>query len=157
MGVAGLIGTYIIGLVITKGLSRVLLGTPLAMAALAIALIGADHSLIAEGVMLTAWGSWRQRQRSQWRTWLSRVLPDDAEAAGGLMVAVIQMAIALGAAGGGLLYDASGYRSTFTISAVALCGSALEGGGWRGAKSANCQCEGREAASPLKYITLPHV
>jgi predicted MFS family arabinose efflux permease len=37
------------------------------------------------------------------------------------------MAIALGAAGGGLLYDASGYRSTFTMSAVALCGSALLG------------------------------
>ena len=41
------------------------------------------------------------------------------------MVAVIQMAIALGAAGGGVLYDASGCRSTFIMSAIALCASAL--------------------------------
>jgi predicted MFS family arabinose efflux permease len=53
------------------------------------------------------------------------VLPDDAEAGGGLMVAVIQLAIALGATAGGVVYDASGYRSTFALSAAALCASAL--------------------------------
>jgi predicted MFS family arabinose efflux permease len=41
------------------------------------------------------------------------------------MVAVIQMAIALGATTGGLIYDMSGYRSTFVVSAAALCASAL--------------------------------
>ncbi len=53
------------------------------------------------------------------------MLPDDAEAGGGLMVAVIQLAIASGATAGGLLYDTSGYRSTFAVSAAALCVSAL--------------------------------
>jgi predicted MFS family arabinose efflux permease len=60
-----------------------------------------------------------------WWTWLSKVLPDDAEAGGGLMVAVIQLAIALGATIGGVLYDMSGHQSTFAVSAAALCGSAL--------------------------------
>jgi predicted MFS family arabinose efflux permease len=41
------------------------------------------------------------------------------------MVAVVQMVIALGAAGGGIVYDARGYSSTFTMSAVALLASAL--------------------------------
>jgi predicted MFS family arabinose efflux permease len=53
------------------------------------------------------------------------VLPDDAEAGGGLMVAVIQLAITAGASIGGFLFDRSGYQSTFALSAAILCGSAL--------------------------------
>jgi predicted MFS family arabinose efflux permease len=41
------------------------------------------------------------------------------------MVAVVQLAIALGATAGGFVYDLSGYRSTFALSAAALCVSAL--------------------------------
>ncbi len=57
-------------------------------------------------------------------TWLTRTLPEAAEAGGGLMVATIQLAITLGASLGGLLFDLRGYRSTFAVSAVLLCGSA---------------------------------
>ena len=60
-----------------------------------------------------------------WSAWPTKVLPDDAEAGGGLMVAVIQLAIALGATLRGVVYDASGYRSAFALSAAALCTSAL--------------------------------
>jgi predicted MFS family arabinose efflux permease len=55
-----------------------------------------------------------------WFTWLSRTLPQDAEAGGGLMVAVIQLAITLGATVGGVLYDGAGYRATFIVSGVFL-------------------------------------
>jgi MFS family permease len=54
-----------------------------------------------------------------WWTWLSK-MPDDAERGGGLMVAVIQLAITLGATVGGFFYGASGYQSTFGISAAIL-------------------------------------
>ena len=37
------------------------------------------------------------------------------------MVAVIQLAVALGATLGGFIYDTSGYRSTFAVSAATLC------------------------------------
>ena len=47
-------------------------------------------------------------------------MPHNAEAGGGLMVAVIQLAIALGSTVGGLLFDSSGYRSTFMLSAGVL-------------------------------------
>jgi predicted MFS family arabinose efflux permease len=64
--------------------------------------------------------------------WGSCKNPHDAEAGGGLMVAVVQLAIALGATAGGFIYDTSGYRSTFTFSAVVLCASALVAWmGWR--------------------------
>jgi len=39
------------------------------------------------------------------------------------MVAVIQLAITLGAVVGGILFDASGYRATFSASAVMLVAS----------------------------------
>jgi predicted MFS family arabinose efflux permease len=56
---------------------------------------------------------------------MSKVLPDDAEAGGGLMVAVIQLSITLGASVGGLLFDSIGYRSSFGASVVFLCLSAV--------------------------------
>jgi len=56
---------------------------------------------------------------------MSKVLPDHAEAGGGLMVAVIQLAITVGASVGGLLFDGSGYRATFVACAVILGSSAV--------------------------------
>jgi predicted MFS family arabinose efflux permease len=60
-----------------------------------------------------------------WWTWMSKELPDDAEAGGGLLVAVVQLAIALGAAAGGWVFDASGYQATFSLSAGILFVAAL--------------------------------
>jgi predicted MFS family arabinose efflux permease len=60
------------------------------------------------------------------------MLPRDAERGGGLMVAVIQLAITLGATVGGLFYDLKGYQSTFDISPSILCASAILAHiGWR--------------------------
>ena len=43
-----------------------------------------------------------------WSTWLTRTVPDEAESAGGLLVAAVQLAIMVGAAGGGAIYDIKG-------------------------------------------------
>jgi predicted MFS family arabinose efflux permease len=51
-----------------------------------------------------------------WWAWIARTLPDDAEAGGGLMVAVIQLSIALGSTLGGLTFDHTGWQSTFALS-----------------------------------------
>ncbi len=74
---------------------------------------------------LVGWGLLGTAAPVGWGTWLSRVLSDDAEAGGGLQVAVIQLAITAGASVGGLLFDTIGWASTFTISAVLLCGSSF--------------------------------
>jgi predicted MFS family arabinose efflux permease len=55
-----------------------------------------------------------------WWSWIAQVLPRNAEAGGGLMVAVIQLAIASGSTVGGLLFDSRGYQSTFVASAAVL-------------------------------------
>jgi predicted MFS family arabinose efflux permease len=90
---------------------------------------------------LVLWGFFGTAAPVGWGTWLARVLGDDAEAGGGLQVAVIQFAIMSGAAVGGLMFDATGWSSTFTLAAVLLVGSSLA------AIAASSDAEARHAAS----------
>ena len=76
-------------------------------------------------LLLVAWGFFGTAAPVGWATWLSRVLRDDAEAGGGLQVAVIQFAITVGAAAGGLRFDWTGWWSSFALAALLLLGSSL--------------------------------
>jgi predicted MFS family arabinose efflux permease len=125
IGVAGLIGTSLIGSLLATGLYRVLVIIPLGMAAFAVALIGFGSNAWGTAALLAAWGLIATPAPVGWGTWLTRTLPDDAEAGGGLMVATIQLAITLGASLGGLLFDMRGYQSTFAVSAILLCAAAF--------------------------------
>jgi predicted MFS family arabinose efflux permease len=120
VGVSGFIGTALIGGLLKNRLYRMLIVMPLLMAATALALIAFGSSVAATGLLLAAWGLVGTSAPVGWWTWLAQTLPRDAEAGGGLMVAVVQLAIMLGATAGGLLFDASGYRATFTMSAALL-------------------------------------
>nr|WP_241196177.1 MFS transporter [Pseudomonas atacamensis] len=125
IGVAGFIGTVVIGSVLKKGLYRVVIAIPLLMAMIAVALIGLGSSVVATFVLLGLWGLIATAAPVGWWSWLARTLPDDAEAGGGLMVAVVQLSIASGSTIGGLLFDGSGYRLTFFASAALLVLAAL--------------------------------
>ncbi|WP_435405991.1 MFS transporter [Pseudomonas siliginis] len=125
IGVAGFIGTVAIGSVLKKGLYRVVIAIPLLMAMIAVALIGLGSSVVATFVLLGLWGLIATAAPVGWWSWLARTLPDDAEAGGGLMVAVVQLSIASGSTIGGLLFDGSGYRLTFFASAALLVLAAL--------------------------------
>jgi predicted MFS family arabinose efflux permease len=125
IGVAGFIGTVVIGSVLKKGLYRVVITIPLLMAMIAVALIGLGSSVVAAFVLLGLWGLIATAAPVGWWSWLARTLPDDAEAGGGLMVAVVQLSIASGSTVGGLLFDGSGYQLTFFASAALLVLAAL--------------------------------
>lgn len=74
-----------------------------------------------------------------WFTWLAKALPHNAEAGGGLMVAVIQLAITAGAPAGGVLYDGMGYQATFISSGIFLLIAttlSVVASRWRGASHA---------------------
>lgn len=124
IGLSGLLGTYLIGSVLKTQLNGTLVALPVAMAAIALGLIALGSSSVAATFLLALWGLIGTAAPVAWWTWLSKTLPDDAEAGGGLMVAVVQLAITAGAAGGGLLFDASGYQATFAVSAAILAASA---------------------------------
>jgi predicted MFS family arabinose efflux permease len=135
MGAAGLLGTYLIGFFVARRLTAVLIAAPLAMAVIAVLLVVLGRSLPATALLLAGWGLIGTAVPVAWWTWLSRTLPHDTEAGGGLMVAAIQLAITAGASIGGQLFDRGGYQSTFVASAALLGGAALlalgRGGGRR--------------------------
>jgi predicted MFS family arabinose efflux permease len=74
--------------------------------------------------LLSLWGLLATAAPTGWWTWIARALPEDAEAGGGLMVAVIQLSIALGSTAGGMVFDTLGWRSTFGLSGFLLLAAA---------------------------------
>ncbi len=125
IGVAGFVGTFLISSFLKTGMFRVLICIPLLMAAIALALIVFGSGVVATFVLLGLWGLIATAAPVGWWSWLAKALPKDAEAGGGLMVAVIQLSIALGSTLGGLLFDGSGYRMTFLASALLLVFAAV--------------------------------
>ncbi|PMY48217.1 MFS transporter [Pseudomonas sp. FW305-67] len=120
LGLAGLAGTFLIEAFLKNGLHRTLIVIPILMAAIALALVSFGSSATTTTVLLGLWGLVATAAPVGWWTWLARTLPEDAEAGGGLMVAIIQLAIASGATVGGLVFDSNGYQATFELSATLL-------------------------------------
>jgi predicted MFS family arabinose efflux permease len=124
-GVAGFIGTLLVGRVLQWGFYQTLVVIPLLMAATALGLIAAGEWFTAVIALLALWGLASTSAPVGWWAWIAKVFPNDAEAAGGLFVAIVQLSIALGSTLGGLLFDYGGYQSTFLLSATLLLMSAL--------------------------------
>lgn len=120
IGIAGFIGTTLIGTFLKTGLYRSLVCIPLLMAVIGLLLIAFGGSVATVFVLLGVWGLVATAAPVGWWSWLARALPRNAEAGGGLMVAVIQLCIALGSTIGGLLFDGGGYRISFLASAALL-------------------------------------
>lgn len=120
LGAAGFIGTVLIGRVLQRSFYQTLIVIPALMAATALALIAFGGSVAIVALLLALWGLTGTSAPVGWWAWIAKVFPKDAEAGGGLFVAVVQLSIALGSTLGGILFDHSGYRSTFVASAVLL-------------------------------------
>lgn len=120
IGVGGFIGTAVIGMFLKRGLYRTLIAIPVLMAAIALTLIPFGAWVGTVAALLGLWGLLATAAPVGWWSWIADAMPTDAEAGGGLMVAVIQLAIALGSIVGGVLFDSSGYQSTFVASAAVL-------------------------------------
>ncbi|WP_372380916.1 MFS transporter [Xanthomonas sp. NCPPB 1754] len=120
IGVAGFIGTALVGYVFKRSLYGTLVVIPVFMSAIALALVPFGTWVPAVGALLGLWGLVATSAPVGWWSWIAEAMPNNAEAGGGLMVAVIQLAIALGSTVGGLLFDSTGYQSTFMASAGVL-------------------------------------
>lgn len=125
IGLAGLLGTFWVSFLLKRRLYSLLVVMPAIMALLAIGLIVLGRSTALTALLLFGWGLIATAAPVAWLTFISKALPDDAEAGGGLMVAVIQLAITGGASLGGLLFDAGGYRNAFGAASAILLGSSV--------------------------------
>lgn len=120
IGMAGFMGTLIIGVFLRKGFYLTLMAIPLMMTAIAVMLMLTGHRLWIVAPLLGLWGLVATAAPVGWWSWVARTFPDNAEAGGGLMVAVVQLSIALGSTAGGLAFDSAGWQTTFAISGVLL-------------------------------------
>jgi predicted MFS family arabinose efflux permease len=127
-GVANFLGTYLGGLMIERAMRLTLVIMPLAMGVLGLALAGWGRALAADAAMVAFWGLAFGAVPVAWTTWLTRSVPDETETGGGLFVAAIQLAIALGAALGGAVFDMSGARGVFATGGAVLVIATLVAG-----------------------------
>jgi predicted MFS family arabinose efflux permease len=125
IGVAGLCGTMLIGAILKRSLYATLSVSSILMAVIALALIPAGTWIFAVAVLLGLWGFIATAAPVGWWSWIAVAMPNDAEAGGGLMVAIVQLSIAVGSTLGGVLFDSLGYQSTFIASAAMLIVAAL--------------------------------
>ena len=124
IGAAGFVGTLAVSTFLNAWLYQILIMIPLLMATVAGTLLLFGHSIWAVTVLLSLWGLLATAAPTGWWTWIARALPEDAEAGGGLMVAVIQLSIALGSTAGGVVFDSLGWQSAFGLSGLLLLGAA---------------------------------
>jgi len=119
-GVANFIGTSLAGFVLERSLRMTLLLMPLAMSAIALALVALGRAPIADALLVALWGMAFGAVPVAWTTWITKTVPDEAESGGGLIVAAVQFAITLGAAAGGLVFDRAGASGVFVGAGVVL-------------------------------------
>ena len=125
-GIANFFGTFLGGVLLERSMRLAILLMPLAMGVLGLGFVALGGGApVANTVMVALWGVAFGAVPVAWSTWLTRTVPDEAESAGGLLVAAIQFAIALGAAAGGAIFDVSGALGVFTASGLVLLLAAL--------------------------------
>ncbi|ANN80094.1 MFS transporter [Bordetella flabilis] len=119
-GAANFLGTSVAGLMLERNLRLTLALMPLLMGVLGLGLVAMGSSPLADAAMVALWGFAFGTIPVGWSTWITRTVPDEAESAGGLIVAAVQLAITLGAAVGGAIFDVSGAGGVFATSGLAL-------------------------------------
>jgi len=119
-GIGSSIGTTASGWLLKTNLWLTLGLVPLIMSVLALSAAVFGGSAVVVTAIVTLWGFSFGTVPVGWSTWLTLVVPDEAESGGGLLVAAIQIAMTLGAAVGGFIFDASGIAVVFATSAAIL-------------------------------------
>ncbi|HGJ4155227.1 TPA: purine ribonucleoside efflux pump NepI [Salmonella enterica subsp. enterica serovar Grumpensis] len=114
-GIASFVGTSFSSYVLKRSVKLALAGAPLLLALSALTLIvwGSDKTVAA--VIAIIWGLAFALVPVGWSTWITRSLADQAEKAGSIQVAVIQLANTCGAAVGGYALDNFGLLSPLAL------------------------------------------
>ncbi|WP_312455012.1 purine ribonucleoside efflux pump NepI [Pseudescherichia sp.] len=124
-GIASFIGTSMSSAFLKKSLKAALAAAPLVLALSALTLILWGSDKIVASVVAVVWGLAFALVPVGWSTWITRSLADQAEKAGSIQVAVIQLANTCGAAVGGYALDNLGLLSPLVLSGSLMLLTAL--------------------------------
>jgi predicted MFS family arabinose efflux permease len=125
-GIGGFFGNFAGGWVAGRSERQAIVLGGALIALLAATLLVGGRSPVVTAIAVPLWGFAFGAFPVGFQTWIVRAAPDQAEGAGGLLVAAFQIAIASGAVGGGLLVDRMGALGGPAFAVVALTlGTAL--------------------------------
>lgn len=121
-GIGGFFGNLVGGYLAERSERRAIVAGGTLIVLLAAGLLLAGSSPLVTAVAVTLWGFAFGAFPVGFQTWIVRAAPDQTEAAGGLLVAAFQIAIASGAIGGGMLVDHVGALGgpLFAIATITL-------------------------------------
>lgn len=121
-GIGGFFGNFVGGYLAQRSERSAIVAGGTLIVLLAAGLLLAGSSPWVTAVAVTLWGFAFGAFPVGFQTWIVRAAPDQTEAAGGLLVAAFQVAIASGAMGGGMLVDRIGALGgpLFAITTITL-------------------------------------
>ena len=119
-GIASFIGTSLSSVLLKRSVKAALAIAPLVLTACAVALVLWGESKIIASTVAIIWGFAFALIPVGWSTWITRSLSDQAEKAGSIQVAVIQLANTCGAAVGGVALDHLGLLSPLALSGILM-------------------------------------
>ncbi|MFG6202914.1 MFS transporter [Pseudomonas retamae] len=124
-GVANFVGTLLAGRLLEHHPLATLVLMPALVGVAALALVLLPASVPAQAALLAVWGLAFGGVPVAWSNWVASAVPDQAESAGGMVVASVQSAIATGAAAGGAMFSLGGSAGVFVAAAVLMLLAAL--------------------------------
>lgn len=124
-GVANFVGTLLAGRLLERYPLATLVLMPALVGVAALALVLLPASVPGQAVLLAVWGMAFGGVPVAWSNWVASAVPDQAESAGGMVVASVQSAIATGAAAGGAMFSLGGSAGVFVAAAVLMLLAAL--------------------------------
>lgn len=119
-GIASFIGTSLSSMILKRSVKMALTVAPLLLAICATTLVLWGESQVIASAVAVIWGFAFALIPVGWSTWITRSLSDQAEKAGSIQVAVIQLANTCGAAVGSVALDHLGLLSPLVISGALM-------------------------------------
>ncbi|WP_128096555.1 MFS transporter [Stenotrophomonas sp. HMWF003] len=119
-GVANFVGTLLAGWLMERSLKVTLVIMPALVGAAALGMLLLPVGVGGLSMLVALWGLAFGGVPVAWSSWVARAVPDQAESAGGMVVAAVQSSIAAGAALGGLVFGFGGIVAVLTVAAAVM-------------------------------------
>ncbi|MFL0349167.1 MFS transporter [Stenotrophomonas lactitubi] len=119
-GVANFVGTLLAGWLMERSLKVTLVIMPALVGVAALGMVLLPVGVGGLAMLVALWGLAFGGVPVAWSSWVARALPDQAESAGGMVVAAVQSSIAAGAALGGLVFGLGGIVAVLTVAAAVM-------------------------------------
>lgn len=124
-GVANFIGTLLAGWLMERSLRATLTIMPALVGIAALSMIWLPVQATGLTMLVALWGLAFGGVPVAWSNWVARAVPDQAETAGGMVVASVQSSIAAGAALGGVVFGLGGVTGVFIAAGSVMLLAAL--------------------------------